>query len=89
MAHHEALLAQAATVSGMEGLLSSVRQGINELTQSLERYVQDIPALNYPSNRYLDYVLKFASRIKPWLVCSLSSKNYDKRPMYSAGLVDS
>ncbi|KAG8739425.1 hypothetical protein FRC10_005634 [Ceratobasidium sp. 414] len=35
--HHEALLAQAASVSGMEGLLSSVRQGINELTQSLER----------------------------------------------------
>jgi hypothetical protein len=39
VAHHEALLAQAASVSGMEGLLSSVRQGINELTQSLERYV--------------------------------------------------
>ncbi|KAG8706602.1 hypothetical protein FRC08_000952 [Ceratobasidium sp. 394] len=37
VAHHEALLAQAASVSGMEGLLSSVRQGINELTQSLER----------------------------------------------------
>lgn len=38
VAHHEALLAQAANVSGMEGLLSSVRQGINELTQSLDRY---------------------------------------------------
>ncbi|QRW11451.1 conserved oligomeric Golgi complex subunit 5 [Ceratobasidium sp. AG-Ba] len=37
VAHHEALLGQAASVSGMEGLLSSVRQGINELTQSLER----------------------------------------------------
>ncbi|KAH7335890.1 Golgi transport complex subunit 5-domain-containing protein [Rhizoctonia solani] len=37
IAHHEALLAQAANVSGMEGLLSSVRQGINELTQSLDR----------------------------------------------------
>ncbi|CAE7222027.1 unnamed protein product [Rhizoctonia solani] len=37
VAHHEALLAQAANVSGMEGLLSSVRQGINELTQSLDR----------------------------------------------------
>ncbi|KAG8706104.1 hypothetical protein FRC12_007145 [Ceratobasidium sp. 428] len=37
IAHHEALLAQAASVSGMEGLLSSVRQGINELTHSLER----------------------------------------------------
>ncbi|KAG9098973.1 hypothetical protein FS749_002432 [Ceratobasidium sp. UAMH 11750] len=37
VAHHEALLAQAASVNGMEGLLSSVRQGINELTQSLER----------------------------------------------------
>ncbi|KAJ1300517.1 hypothetical protein OPQ81_005329 [Rhizoctonia solani] len=36
-AHHEALLAQAANVSGMEGLLTSVRQGINELTQSLDR----------------------------------------------------
>src|SRR3712207_1651667 len=35
--HHEALLAQAANVSGMEGLLSSVRLGINELTQSLDR----------------------------------------------------
>ncbi|KAF8750759.1 Golgi transport complex subunit 5 [Rhizoctonia solani] len=37
VAHHEALLTQAANVSGMEGLLSSVRQGINELTQSLDR----------------------------------------------------
>ncbi|CCO37314.1 Conserved oligomeric Golgi complex subunit 5 Short=COG complex subunit 5 [Rhizoctonia solani AG-1 IB] len=37
VAHHEALLSQAANVSGMEGLLSSVRQGINELTQSLDR----------------------------------------------------
>ncbi|CUA67712.1 Conserved oligomeric Golgi complex subunit 5 [Rhizoctonia solani] len=37
VAHHEALLAQAANVSGMEGLLSSVRVGINELTQSLDR----------------------------------------------------
>ncbi|KAL5632004.1 hypothetical protein ACGC1H_000132 [Rhizoctonia solani] len=37
VAHHEALLAQAANVSGMEGLLSSVRLGINELTQSLDR----------------------------------------------------
>ncbi|KAF8601324.1 hypothetical protein BDV93DRAFT_533716 [Ceratobasidium sp. AG-I] len=37
VAHHEALLTQAATVSGMEGLLASVRLGINELTQSLER----------------------------------------------------
>ncbi|CAE6440006.1 unnamed protein product [Rhizoctonia solani] len=37
IAHHEALLTQAANVSGMEGLLSSVRQGINELVQSLDR----------------------------------------------------
>ena len=89
VAHHEALLAQAATVSGMEGLLSSVRLGINELTQSLERHVQRMATLDYSSNCYSGSVSKFASRIRHWLVCLLSCKNCDRRLMCFEGLADS
>lgn len=73
----------------MEGLLSSVRQGINELTQSLDRQVLLVGLPFSDIYTGLDYVSKSTSRIKLLLVSFPNFKNSVKRPMSYDEPVDS
>jgi hypothetical protein len=67
-AHHEELLTQAAGVSNLQGSLKTVRDGLNDIDLSLEKYVDNAIPRTSELNNSPGSALKSVTHTRPFKV---------------------